>query len=123
MSQQASTKIEDLPDNNKTASDKILQELDDNESYHSEDEEQQLRIQQQPVNIESGFKWDDLLEPGIDAIIVFALVFILSNSYTLSILSNIPYIKNLEPHSIIFNVIISAIVSLLFLVIKYYMKL
>lgn len=118
----SSTKIEDLPDNKDTSS-KIIQELnDDNISELSQEDIQPSAAPSNNVLVSSSSSscdWDTIFLHAKDASIVFALVFIMSNPYVISSLSTLPYIKSLEPHSMIFNIIISLIVSVLFFIIKY----
>lgn len=120
---QASTKIEDLPDNKETSS-SILQQLNDDISQSSEDDYQQdQQIQQQEIksqsNTSSYLVWDELLKYSKDAIVVFALVFALSNSNVISVLSNLPYINAYPPHSLVYNIIVSLVIAILYIVIKY----
>lgn len=119
---QASTKIEDLPDNNKETSSQILQELNDDISQTSDEEYTTPKETKKLLKNNKGFSyinWEHVLKYGKDALIVFVIIFIISNNNIISVISNLPYIKSYEPHSIIYNIIISLIVSLLYFITKY----
>lgn len=109
-----STKIEDLPDNdNNIESNQILHELnEDNQSEISE-------IQVSKKVIVQKSKYDKIIAIVKDSFIVFFIVFALSNSYVISSFSQLPYIKTLEPHSIIYNLIIALLVAVLYFIVKY----
>lgn len=107
-----STKIEDLPDNDQV-SNQILTELnDDNQSDISE-------IQVNKKVIVQKSQYDKIFLILKDSFIVFGIVFALSNSYLISSFSQLPYINTLEPHSIIYNLIIALVVALLYFIVKY----
>lgn len=118
---QASTKIEDLPDNNKEPSSEILQQLNDDISQTSDEEYPTPKEIKKPLKNKgiSYLNWDYILTYGKDALIVFVILFVISNNNVISLLSNLPYIKSYEPHSMIYNVIISLVVALLYFITKY----
>lgn len=108
-----STKIEDLPDNDQT-SNQILRELkdDDIESEISD-------IQESKKVVIKKSNYDRIISLLKDSLIVFSIVFTLSNTYVINAFSQLPYIKTLEPHSIIYNIIIALVVSILYFIVKY----
>jgi hypothetical protein len=109
-----STKIEDLPDNNDQVSNQILQELneDDDESEISE-------IQVTKKAVVHNSKYDKIVELVKDSLLVFSLVFALSNTYIITAFNKLPYINTLEPHSIIYNLIIALIAAVVHFIVKY----
>lgn len=109
-----STKIEDLPDNDNEVSNQILQELndDDNESEISE-----IQVSKK-VHVNQS-NYNTIIAIVKDSLIVFSIVFALSNSYILTAFGQLPYIKTLEPHSIIYNLIIALIAAILHFIVKY----
>lgn len=111
----SSTKIIDLPDNKDTSSN-ILNDLNDDVSVISENE---TVIPTNITPVSSFIDYDELLNSLKDASLVFILVFILTNSSIISLLSKLPYISSFEPHSMIYNGIISLVISIVYLVIKY----
>lgn len=114
---QSSTKIEDLPDNKAS---NVLNKL--NEEIHSDNEEQDLdlledhEVQTQEQTQE--LNYDNILEYAKDSFIVFLLIFIFSNNSVSALLSKLPYIGSYDPHSIMYNTIISLIISLVFFTTK-----
>lgn len=116
----SSTKIADLPDNKETSSN-ILNDLNDDVSVISENEPVVSISESTPLppSSSSFIDYDELINSLKDASLVFILVFILTNSSIISLLAKLPYISSLEPHSIIYNGIISLVISIVYLVIKY----
>lgn len=114
-----STKIEDLPDNdNEIVSNKILKELNEDEEEDKNSEISEIQVSKKVVihNSQSNKVFDKVK----DSIIVFSIVFALTNTYVLSAIGHVPYIKTLEPHSIIYNIIIALIISILHFIVKYF---
>lgn len=109
-----STKIEDLPDNDQDEmSNQILQELnDDNESEISE-----IQVSKKVIPKKSNYS--KIIALVKDSLIVFSIVFALSNSYIITAFSQLPYIKTLEPHSMIYNLIIALLAAVLHFIVKY----
>ncbi len=107
-----STKIEDLPDNNNEMSSQILDELND-------DAESEISNQVSKKVIIKKSNYDKTISILKDTVIVFAIVFGLSNTYIISAFSQLPYIKTLEPHSMMYNFIIALVAALLHFIVKY----
>ena len=107
-----STKIEDLPDNE--MSNQILEELkeDDVESEISD-----KQVSKKVIIKKSNY--DKIMSLLKDSIIVFSIVFGLSNTYFIAAFSQLPYIKTLEPHSIIYNLIIALVAAVAHFIVKY----
>ncbi len=107
-----STKIEDLPDNE--MSNQILEELkeDDIESEISD-----KQVSKKVIIKKSNY--DKIMSLLKDSIIVFSIVFGLSNTYFISTFSQLPYIKTLQPHSLIYNLIIALVAAISHFIVKY----
>jgi hypothetical protein len=120
MAHQASTRIEDLPDNvDQDISSKILKELnEDNESISSE-------IIVKPSN-KSNIDSDDYISKILECLksqketlIVFVVVFILSNKTFIELISKVKYISSMPAHGLGYNAIISIVASIIFFVLKF----
>lgn len=117
-----STKISDLPDN---TSSKILNDLknEDNDSIISETDEIEEDDNNLNYSLKKTKKSKILTTQNIavlyDACIIFVLVFVMTNKYSLSVISKIPYLTNYAPHSMIYNIIIALIVSIIYIAIKF----
>lgn len=139
MSQQYSTKLEDLPvKNKKKVSSKLLEKLEKISDSDGDDDDDDLIVNQKVVdstdddddgevdipessNVDNTFyNLKNHIESYLqDSLIVFVLVFLLSNKAISSpILQKIPFINSQEPHSFVFNLLVSLLISILFIIIK-----
>ncbi len=122
MAQQASTRIEDLPDNveHHDVSTKILKELnEDTESVSSEIIVKPVKTSEEP---DYATKILQALKSHKDVLIVFVTVFILSNRTFIDLISKIKYVSGLPTHGLSFNAIISAVASIIFFVLKFILE-
>lgn len=127
-----STKIKDLPDNKEEeVSSKLIkefnkkQEEEDVESLESEDEaDEQEQTEDKPLkksnqNVKSSSFCNNITNILKDAVLVFVIFFIISNPVIVKNMSSLPYISNFEPHSVMFNFVLSLVMAVLFAIFKY----
>jgi hypothetical protein len=117
----SSTRIEDLPDS------KMLDNLKDIISVSDADEEKDLDISgQDSQEYDTNFMDSDLMKKiikiGTDSLIVFILVFIISNSYVQNMIFQTEF---LVPYSgtLIGNGLLALIVAIVYFIFRYFIKL
>lgn len=109
----SSTKIKDLPDNDKST--EILDQLND---INEDTREPQEFTEEHPSSY-----FLNRIDYVIDAVSVFVVVFVMSNTFMISLVSKLPYISGLPPHSTTYNLIVSSIITVLVLALKYVISL
>ena len=117
----ASTKIEDLPDNDQETSD-LIQELDTIIS----DEESDTDVEPQGIlsnnnNISQNVS-KDIYTYIQDSVIIFILVILGNNTFMTDILEKIPYLNNYTSNSLVLNAVIALIISISFVIVKYILE-
>lgn len=116
---QASTKIEDLPDNVQETTE-IVQQLDniisDVESDNGTEGELITETVEEPKDLEKPSK---LLEYIQDSLVVFVLILLGTNSYSVDIFSKLPFLRNYSTSSHLFSALVALVIAISFFVVKY----
>jgi hypothetical protein len=116
-----STPIEDLPDNE--ISSKVIDELKD---IASDSDDQESEGDDNPLDVSSNSIYKDIIKKvmknGLDSFIVFLLFMVFSNGTVNKLLFDLPFLVTYADGGIIANVIIASIASVLFFVLKYFLK-
>ena len=115
---QASTKIEDLPDEQQMA-EKILRDLDIQVEMPDSDEEVSPLVS--GVNNKSS-DYNEIIKSFVKThlshILVFAVVFLISNKNVINLLSKVKFISDLPAHGLVYNSIVAGLALIVFMILE-----
>lgn len=116
------TRIEDLPDHPELEMDdasRIVQTMNEQQDF---DEVSEIDVQEKPKKKKDSVQYfdsGDMMEKLKQSAVVFVLVFALSQPQVASVMMYIPYLKKLQPNSMMFNAVIALLSAIIYFVVMY----